>query len=72
MKARLIIIPIDDICRLFQDYTYLTGFPADAKADTLLFNRATMDMCLRVVSDEWDRDQPPEEVNFDLRRTFIA
>ena len=71
MKARLIIIGIDDILRIFQDYTGLTGsIPEDAKVDTLLFNKALMKMCLRVTSDSWSGPQPPEGINFQLKRVW--
>ena len=71
MKARLVIIGIDDIFRIFQDYIGMVeAIPADAKLDTLLFNKSQMKMCLRVTSDSWNGPQPPEQVNFKLQRVW--
>lgn len=71
MKARLVIIGIDDILRLFQDYTGLTGsIPADAQVDTLLFNKALMKMALKISAESFNGDQPPESVSFELKRMF--
>lgn len=72
MKVRLIIIPIDDICRIFKDYANLTGFPNDAKCDTLLFNRELMKMCLRIEAESLDGYQAPEEINFELKQSWVA
>lgn len=71
MKARLVIIGIDDILRLFQDYTGLTeSIPADAKVDTLLFNKQLMKMCLRIEAESLNGPQPPESVGFELKRVW--
>lgn len=73
MKARLVILGIDDILRLFKDYTGLTGsIPEDAKVDTLLFNKQLMKMCLRISSESLDHDQPPEGITFQLKRTWAV
>jgi hypothetical protein len=72
MKRRLIVIGIDDICALFRDYCYMNGFPVDAKCSTLLMNPATRRMRLRVTSEEWSGEQPPEQIRFDLHRTYLA
>jgi hypothetical protein len=70
MKTRLIIIGIDDINRLFQDYARMTGYPTDAVCDTLLFNQQQRRMCLRVSSPSFGEHEPPEEIRFDLSRSF--
>lgn len=70
MKARLVIIGIDDICRVFRDYAGMTGFPEDAQCDTILFDPASKRMCLRVLSQELNGPQIPEEIRFNLQRTF--
>jgi len=72
MKTRRVIIGIDDICRLFRDYARFTGFPEDAVCDTLLFNQAAKRMCLRVSSPSLREHEPPEEIRFDLQRTFMV
>ena len=70
-KSRLVVIGIDDILRLFQDYCGLTdSIPADVVVDTLLFNKAQMKMCLRVESPSWSGVQPPESVGFELKRVW--
>lgn len=71
MRSRMVIIGIDDICRLFADYAHLTGFPEDAVCETLLAHPPSRKMRLRVSSQEWDRDQAPEQIRFDLTRTFL-
>lgn len=68
----MVVIGIDDIARLFKDYMGMTGFPEDAVCDTLLFNKQERRMCLRIASASYPSPQPPEEVKFDLRRTYIA
>lgn len=70
MKARLVVIGIDDICRLFRDYTRLIDFPEDAQCDTLLFDPASKRMCLRIKADSLNGPQPAENINFQLQRTF--
>jgi hypothetical protein len=71
MKARLVVIGVDDILRLFQDYTGLTqSIPDDAKVDTLLFNKALMKMCLRITSEGWSGNQPSETIGFELKRMW--
>lgn len=71
MKARLVVIGIDDILRIFQDYTGLTqSIPGDAQAETLLFNKALMKMCLRISADSFNGAQPPEGVSFELQRVW--
>lgn len=72
MKARLILIPIDDICELFKDYTHLTGFPEDAQCDTLLFNKAEGKMCLRVTADSLNGQERAEVISFDLQRSHMV
>ena len=71
MKARLVIIGIDDILKLFQDYCGLTeSIPEDAKVDTLLFNKQLMKMALKISAESFSYDQPPEAVSFELKRMF--
>lgn len=71
MKARLVVIGIDDILKIFQDYIGMTeSLPTDAKCDTLLFNKQQMKMCLRVSAESFNGPQPPEAVNFQLRRMW--
>jgi hypothetical protein len=72
MKCRLIILPIDDIARLFKDYAGLTGFPEDAVCDTLLFNKELNKMCLRIQAESLVRDEPWESVDFELKRSWVA
>ena len=72
MKAKLIIVGIDDIARLFGDYLSLTDWPSDAKCDTLLYNKQLNKMCLRIQSDSWMGRMPPEVIKFDLRKTWLA
>lgn len=72
MKCRLVIIPIDDLCRLFRDYAGLTGFPQDAVCDTLLFNKALGKMCLRVQSEALAHDEPGEAIDFELKQSWVA
>lgn len=71
MKARLVVIGIDDILRIFQDYAGLTeSIPVDAQCDTLLFNKELMKMCLRISAESFNGQQPPEGINFNLRRVW--
>ncbi|MDE1766550.1 MAG: hypothetical protein KGI27_09830 [Thaumarchaeota archaeon] len=71
MKARLVIIGIDDILRIFQDYAGMTeSIPADSKCETLLFNKALMKMALKVSSETWSGPQPPESISFELKRVW--
>lgn len=72
MKQRVVVLGIDDICRIFRDYASQTGFPADALCDTLLFHPANHRMRLRVEAESLQGNQPPEEIRFDLRQTFLV
>lgn len=72
MKTRAVIIGVDDIARIFRDYAGMTGFPGDAVCETLLFNNQLRKMCLRISSPQLGDHEPPEEIKFDLRRTFLA
>lgn len=72
MKTRIVVIGIDDICRLFRDYANQTGFPSDAVCDTLLFHPAHRRMRLRVEAESLNGPQVPEQIKFDLRRTHLV
>lgn len=72
MKQRIVVIGIDDIARLFKDYVGMAGFPADAQVDALLWNAQERQMCLRISSESWDHDQPPETIHFNLQRTHLV
>lgn len=72
MKARLIILDIDSIARLFRDYTGLVGFPEDGKCETLLFHPGSHRMNLRISAESLNGVEAPEEVRFDLQRTFLV
>lgn len=71
-KTRIVVIGIDDICRIFRDYANQTGFPEDAVCDTLLFHPANHRMRLRVEAASLSGPQPPEQIRFDLQRTFLV
>lgn len=72
-NTRIIVLGIDDIARLFKDYAgEAAGIPEDAQCDTLLFNRQEKRMCLRLSSESWAGPQPPENIRFDLQRTFMV
>ena len=70
MRTRMIVLSLDDICRLFQDYCALTGFPDDARAEKLLYNQQQKKLGLVVESNEWTQGQLAEEVRFELKRFY--
>lgn len=70
MKKRLVIIGIDDINRLFQDYARMTGYPEDALCDTLLMNQVARKMRLRMISPTLGEHEAPESIRFDLQKVF--
>lgn len=72
MRTRLLVLSIDDICRLFADYASLTGFPRDAVCDTLFANPATRRLRLRIESPTLGPHESPEEIRFDLQRSFLV
>jgi hypothetical protein len=72
MKERLVVIGIDDIARIFKDYAGSVGFPEDAQTDTLLFHPANRRMRLRISAESLNGNQPPEEIRFQLKRTFLV
>lgn len=72
-NVRLVVISIDDILKIFQDYTHLTdSIPWDAKSDTLLFSRQDRKMCLRITADSFNGNQPPEVISFKLKKSWVA
>lgn len=71
-KTKLIVIGIDDITRLFADYASATGFPAYGKCVTLLFHPTNHRMRIVVEAESLSGNLPPEEIRFDLRRTFLV
>jgi hypothetical protein len=68
----MIVIGIDDICRLFQDYIGKVGFPSDAKPVKFLFNPQKRKLGLVVESEEFTGPQQDEDVKFDLKRVFAV
>lgn len=72
MKARLIVIPIDDISRLFRDYLHITGYPLDAKPVMFRPDPATRKLVLEVESAGWEGKQPPEVINFELKQSYMV
>ena len=66
----MLVLSIDDICRLFQDYCALTGFPEDAKAEKLMVHGQSKKLGLVVESNDWTQGQPPEEVRFEIKRMY--
>ena len=66
---RFVILRIDDIYRMLFDYAgEPLGLPADAKPTK--FRLVQGKLQLMVESDSWDKDQPAEEVKFDLKRVY--
>jgi hypothetical protein len=72
MKDRLIILPIDSILALFKDYAGLIAIPDDAKVTKLLLNPQERKLAMEVESESWDGLQVPEEIRFDLQRTYLV
>ena len=70
MKRRMIVIDIDSICRLFQDYVGQVGFPKDAVPVKFMYHPQRRQVAVVVESDEWVGPQQPEEVKFDLKRVY--
>lgn len=72
-KVRLVVLSIDDILRIFKDYTSMTeSIPMDSQADALLYNAAEHKFCLRITADSLTGSQPPEMIKFELKRTWLA
>ncbi len=69
-KRRMLIMGVDDITRLFKDYVGLVGFPADAEPTRFRIDPTTHKISLEVSSNEWTHNQSPEEVKFEVKRTF--
>ncbi len=66
---RYVIIRIDDIFRILADYAgEPLGLPADAMPTK--FRLVQGKLQLMVEADSWERDQPSEEVRFDMKRVY--
>ena len=72
MRSRMIIIPIDSIAALLADYASGIGFPPDGKPVTWKYNPVMRKLALVVEADSLDGNQPPEEVRFTLKRTYLV
>ena len=70
MKPRMVIIGIDDVCRLFKDYVGQVGFPQDAMPVTFMYNPTNRKVGIRVESESLNGDEGMEEIKFDLRRVY--
>ena len=68
--TRDLIIDINTIVALFKDYCSEEDVPADAKPLKIRFNHAERKVEVLVESEAWEKDQPPIEVVFDIRRVF--
>lgn len=66
----MLIISIDDVCRLFQDYCGDVGVPTDAMPVKFMFNEQQRKLALVLESDEWTKNQPDEMVNFTVKRYY--
>ena len=72
MKQRLVIIPIDNVLALLKDYAGLIAVPKDAQVERLLINPQERKKALEISTEDWTGLQVPEEIRFDLQRTFMV
>jgi hypothetical protein len=68
--GRMIIISIDDICRLFADYAGLVSYPEDGKPIQLKLNPQEQKLGIIVESDSFKGDEGIEELRFDIQRVY--
>jgi hypothetical protein len=68
---RFIILRIDDIFRILADYSgEALGLPDDAQPSKFRIHQGKLQ--LYVEADSWDKEQPAEEVKFDMKRIWAA
>jgi hypothetical protein len=72
MKERMVVIGIDDICKIFKDYAYMAGFPQDAIPVKLQWNKGLQKFRLMIESGLIDGPQPDETINFSVQRSFLV
>ena len=66
---RFVILRIDDIYRMLKDYAgEPLGLPDDAWPVKFRVNKGKLQIMLE--ADSWERDQPAEQIIFDLRRVY--
>ncbi len=66
----MIVLSLDDINRLFQDYCGMTGYPEDAYAVKLMVNATSHKLALLVESPSIPSGAAPEEIKFDIKRMW--
>jgi hypothetical protein len=71
MKTRRVILTIDTIMDIFKDYATENDIPITAMPLKLLFKPTDRGrLAIEAVSDEWAKDLPPLQLNFDLRKIY--
>jgi hypothetical protein len=68
--TRMVVIPIESLCKIFADYVGQTGFPQDSVPVTWKFNQQERKLMLVVEAQSLDGDEGIEEIKFDLRRMY--
>lgn len=71
MRPRYIMLTIDTITELIKDYVGLDELPEDARAVKLMFKQNEQGkLAIEMISDTWQNEQAPINVNFRIKRVY--
>jgi hypothetical protein len=69
---RVVVVGIDDLCRIFADYLGPEHLPDDIQPTKFRVSPGERKLEVVVESEAWDGDQGRMRVDFEIRRVFAV